>query len=200
LKDPGPWTVAVYQADTTMVVLGRATPRQEVRSDLCEAQGVPVLRRAGGGGAVVLSPGTVIISAAGVSGIPLHPREHMLLVNGRIIEALTALGVPGLRIQGISDITLHNSKVLGSSLYRRKDIVLYQGSLLVNPDLELIDRYLEHPGKEPVYRQGRPHRSFVTSLEREGFHLDPDEVAAAVGDLLARSNPWKARADVTSNG
>ena len=186
--------VAAYPVRKTEVVLGRSTSLEEVHADRCRADRVPVLRRAGGGGVVVLSPGMVVISVAGASGIPFCLREHMNLVNRRIMAALAVLGVEGLSLRGISDIALGDRKLAGSSLYRRRDLVLYQGALLVSPDLGLIDRYLKHPRTEPDYRRGRPHADFLTSLRDEGYLLTPGEAAADIRKVLEEANPWQREA------
>jgi lipoate-protein ligase A len=41
---------------------------------------------------------------------------------------------------------------------------LYSATLLVDPDLDLVERYLAHPPREPEYRRGRPHRDFMGRL------------------------------------
>ncbi len=187
----GGYVAVAYPAERTEVVLGRSTSPEEIHAKRCRQDGVPVLRRAGGGGVVVLCRGTVVISVAGISRIPFRLREHMSLVNERIISALSALGVEGLSLQGISDIAIGDRKLLGSSLYRKRDTVLYQGSLLVAPDLRLIDRYLKHPLKEPAYRRRRSHADFITSLQARGYRLAPEQVAAGVREALEESNPWE---------
>ena len=139
---------------------------------------------------MVLSPGTVILSLAGRSNLRYHLREHMNTVNLVIIAALKHLGVDSPVIKGISDIVLGTKKILGSSLYRRKDLVLYQGSLLVNPDLTMINRYLKQPRKQPEYRVERPHEDFVTSLHNEGYDMPLDEIVDALRGAFDNSSPW----------
>jgi lipoate-protein ligase A len=34
----------------------------------------------------------------------------------------------------------------------------------VDCDIEMIEKYLRHPSKEPEYRKGRSHRDFVVGL------------------------------------
>ncbi|MEW6486848.1 MAG: lipoate--protein ligase family protein, partial [Thermodesulfobacteriota bacterium] len=57
--------VRVWEPRAPAVVLGRSN-RAEREADLgaCAADGVPVLRRRGGGGAVVLAPGCLVASFA----------------------------------------------------------------------------------------------------------------------------------------
>jgi lipoate-protein ligase A len=181
----------VYEPTRTEVILGRACKEDDdVRVEHCERDNIPILRRAGGGGTVVLSQGIIVISIAGISGIEFHLKEHMIAINERIISALLSLGVKDLSIKGISDIAIEDRKILGSSLYRRKDIVLYQGALLVDPDMCIFDRYLKHPKREPDYRRGRHHRDFITSLYNEGYGIPKSKLVEAIEAKLSQDPPW----------
>jgi lipoate-protein ligase A len=174
------------------VVLGRSSKEEDdVYWKNCLDDNVQILRRRGGGGSVVLTRGVVVISVCGKTEFPFMLREHMNTVNEAIMKALGSLQITGLAIRGISDIALGKQKILGSSLYRRKDIVLYQGSLLVNLDLKLIERYLRHPRKEPDYRQGRTHRRFVTTLWQCGNRIPVKEVVDALSNELKKGPPWE---------
>lgn len=115
----------------------------------------------------------------------------MAAVNMTIISALEDLGVKGLSIKGISDITVGDRKILGASLHRRRDVVLYQGSLLVDPEMGMFDRYLKHPKKEPDYRAGRPHREFLTSLVGHGYRISSESVIKGITGKLHEGPPWK---------
>jgi len=61
----------------------------------------------------------------------------------------------------------------------------YQGSLLVNPKLQKIDRYLKHPTREPDYRQNREHLDFVTSLVQSGYHVSAEQVKVVFDKEIA---------------
>jgi lipoate-protein ligase A len=185
------YTCEVYEAARVEIVLGRSSKAEnDLYLENCLADGVPINRRSGGGGTVVLSPGVIILSIAGRSTLPYHLREHMLGVNDGIIEVLHGLGVRGLSHEGISDIALKGKKILGSSLYRSRDLVLYQGSLLLNPDLGLMDRYLKQPEKQPEYRRGRPHGRFVTSLHLEGYRMNTAELLIHLKNRFEGTAPW----------
>jgi lipoate-protein ligase A len=181
----------IYEAQGIEVVLGRAASTDgDVIVEHCAEDGVPISRRRGGGGTVVLSPGTIIISIAGTSPLQYHLRGHMNAVNLVIIDVLAQMGVDSLHIRGTSDIAMGNHKILGSSLYRRKQMLLYQGSLLVNPDLSLITRYLKQPHKQPSYRENRPHGDFVTSLHKEGYRLSLGDIIQRLQHAFAGLSPW----------
>ena len=147
------------------VVLGKGSrPEVELRIEAIETDGVPVVRRGGGGCSVVLDPGNVIVSVVW----PLPGVGHITLAFNRIsawlIEALDRVGVPGVEQKGVSDLVLDDRKIGGSCIRRSLDLVHYATTLLVAPDRELSERYLAHPPREPDYRNGRSHRDFMGAL------------------------------------
>lgn len=195
--DPGAGPqLRVWQPTRVAVVLGRSNrPEQELHLDACRADGMPVLRRLGGGGAVVLGPGCVVVSLVRRVVRSTALGEHMAFAVEGIVAGVGSLGGPRLVPRGHGDLCVGERKVLGSSAFRRRDVFFYQGSLLVAFDLGLIDRYLRHPSREPEYRQGRPHRSFLTTLAGEGLALGAEAVALAVCVSL-RERLGKAAAEV----
>ncbi len=116
---------------------------------------------------MVLSPGVLVISLVKTVKHLYHFTEYFFQINGIVIDALRELGVNGSNQRGISDICIGDRKISGSSMYRSKALLFYTASLMVANDVTLLDRYLKHPPKEPDYRQGRPHRDFVTTLAAE---------------------------------
>jgi len=182
----------VFEPEYTEIVLGRSCKEEEdIFIENCLSDGISILRRLGGGGTVLLTKGVVVISVAGKSKVQYRLREHMESVNELIIKFLETKGVKNLRKAGISDIALKERKVLGSSLYRKKDLVLYQGSLLVNPDLTLFEKYLLNPKRQPDYRKGRNHLQFCTSLWEEGYKLDKKLIIKELSYLLKNGPPWQ---------
>jgi lipoate---protein ligase len=147
------------------VVVGRGG-RAEVEVDLAAAaaDGVPVLRRRGGGCAVVLDPGNAVVSLAlplpGVGGTT----SAFARISAWLIEALAAVGVDGVTQQGVSDLARGGRKIGGACLWRTQGLAYYSTTLLVAPDLDLVERYLPHPPREPDWRGGRPHRDFMGRL------------------------------------
>jgi lipoate-protein ligase A len=167
------------------VVVGRGgDPTVEVAGDAARADGVPVLRRRGGGCAVVLDPGNVIVSLAlplaGVGGIT----GAFAAISTWLIGALGRCGLPGARQEGTSDLALAGRKIGGSCLWRTKGLVYYSTTLLVAPDFALAERYLPHPPREPAYRAGRPHRDFMGALRELDSALTPTELVRRLSPFL----------------
>ncbi len=177
----------VYEPPGIAAVLGAAgRPDRDLKLAALEADGIPVLHRRGGGGAVVLSPGQVVLALVTDVASAFASREYARAINEWFIEALGSLGVRGLEQLGISDLAIGGRKVLGTSIYRARLLLFYQASLLVSNNVSLFDRYLEHPHAEPDYRQGRGHESFCTTLRAEGYDLDPVRVIAALEPVARR--------------
>ena len=191
--DPQP-RLAVYPCLETTAVIGRGgDPWRETRPDLLAADGVPLLRRRGGGCAVVLDPGNIVCSLVlpwpGVGGITgAFDRLSTLLA-----DALAAVGLPGVGQQGVSDLALGDRKLGGACIWRTRGLLYYSTTLLVDPRWELIDRYLPHPPREPAYRAGRLHRDFLTSLREAGLTTSPQDLAhdlaAALSPVLRELDP-----------
>jgi lipoate-protein ligase A len=157
---------------------------QDVIADQVELDQVPLLRRRGGGGTVVLSPGQVVLVLVTEVSSPFQNLSYFRAVNNWFRLALQALGVPGIEDRGISDLAIGDKKILGTSLYRRRKILFYQASLLVDNDLSLFDRYLRLPSRVPDYREGRGHLEFCTNLRLEGYPLSVCEVMESLEGVV----------------
>lgn len=181
----GPF-IWLWEPERTEAVLGAGTPETDVDLARCAADGVPVYRRRGGGGAVVLAPGCLVITAVYEASRRRFPTQWIGPIAEAVARALRGLGLRDAQVRGMGDVALGDRKVLGSSLYANREVALYQGSLLVDPDLSLLARYLPHPSREPDYRRGRSHAEFLTSLVREGYRGDREALRAALVAELRR--------------
>ncbi len=176
--------------DGVAVVIGRGS-RQELEIDTTAiaADDVPLYRRPGGGCAVVLDPGNLVLAV----GLPLPGIGNITsafdAVSTWFADALAACGVPDVAQRGVSDLVLGDRKIGGSCIHRSRDLVYYATTLLVDPDLDLVDRYLPHPPREPDYRQARPHREFMGSLRSLGLVADREAFRAALSTACEVSLP-----------
>jgi len=175
----------IYEPDSLCAVLGAAgKPEQDLLLDALERDGVPWMRRRGGGGTVVLGPGQVVLAVVTEVDSPFRNKEYAGQINSWIVEALRRLSVTGAQPAGISDLAIREKKIVGTSIYRTRLVLFYQASILVSADISLFTRYLAMPARVPDYRRGRTHEDFCTTLAREGFKGGVQEVADALREVV----------------
>ena len=163
--------------DKFYLVLGRSNSAEK-SLDLIQtnSDAVSILKRPSGGETVILSPKTLVLSAVAIEDELKNSHKYFEFFNGKIISILEKKGVKKLNQKGISDISLRDKKILGSSIYRKGNKIFYHAVLNISESVENIEKYILHPTREPDYRKGRKHSEFVTSLNREGYNLNISEL------------------------
>jgi lipoate-protein ligase A len=79
-----------------------------------------------------------------------------------------------LRIEGTSDLAWGSRKVSGNAQRRRKNFILFHGTLLLSGfDRNLLGTLLTHPARQPDWRAQRLHEEFVDCL-----NVDPEQFQA----------------------
>ncbi|MFO8003198.1 lipoyl protein ligase domain-containing protein [Thioalkalivibrio sp.] len=138
-----------------------------VRGEYCEEQGIEVVRRATGGGALYLDPSQLWWSLA----LPADHSGHLGLAGvleahgSAMVAALRQLGVPAQFVFP-NDIEVQGRKLGSGFAGRVDDTILIQGSLLVTPpDAESMLKILRVP-TEKLSREGvLSARQRLTSVE-----------------------------------
>jgi len=162
----------IWQPDKYYIVLGQSnTPERSLVIENVVYDNITVTKRPTGGEAVVLSPFMAVVTAARDFATLTSSKEFFSEMNSIIIESLSDLGIQNLGTKGISDITIGTRKILGSSMHRRENRMVYHAVLNIAEDPVIFEKYLRHPLREPDYRGQRRHSEFVTSLKREGYEI-----------------------------
>jgi lipoate---protein ligase len=138
----------------------------DVDEAACAADAVPILRRASGGGTVLLGPGCLCYSLVlsyerGPALREITPSYIYIL--GLIGDALAGL-LPAIEHAGTSDLMDGGLKFSGNAQQRKRDHLLHHGTLLYDFDLARIGHYLRMPGRQPGYRGRRDHAAFLRNL------------------------------------
>jgi len=176
----------LWHPDDNYIVLGRANkPDIALETNLVEQDNVKVYKRPSGGETVILTPNTLVISVKVKIGNELNTQKYFREINDKIMDALSSLGVKNLSMKGISDISIGDKKILGSSIYLRKKTLFYHAVLNISESIDFISKYIKHPTKEPDYRKGRSHKEFVTSLSEQGYNLKHDQIIPALNTTLS---------------
>lgn len=184
-------TLRFWAPSEHAVVVGRSSRvAEEVRSDRCEARGVPVARRISGGASIVTGPGCLMYAVV----LNLERRAALRAVQEchRFVLAALARAIGPLRsgvsCRGTSDLAVDFKKFSGNSLRMRRRHVLYHGTLLCDFDLALLEELLGTPPRQPDYRAGRSHGAFVVNLKVP--HALLKEAIAAAFDARSPLTDW----------
>ena len=155
----------IYRLNETAVVIGKGGKAdKELNIPAIIEDGRSIYRRYGGGGSVVIDPGNVIISVVIPTAGIAPNRKYFHLLTEWIIGGLKKMGLSEAETAGTSDIAIAGKKISGSCIYSTKYFLYYSATLLLEPQTELIQRYLKHPPREPGYRGGRKHADFIASV------------------------------------
>lgn len=171
-------TLRLWEPTAPLVVIGRSSHvESEVWQERCRQENIPVLRRTSGGAAIVTGPGCLMYAL--VLSLETRPALRAIdLAHQAVLGALAdGLRARGLTVEhcGTSDLALDGRKFSGNSLRVRREYLLYHGTLLYNFPLALIATCLKAPPRQPDYRAGRSHDTFVVNLP-----LSAAELRAAV--------------------
>jgi lipoate---protein ligase len=158
-----------WEWPTAAVVLGASgVLREEVLVDACTSVNVPILRRASGGGTVLLGPGCLEYSLV----LSMTERPEMRSVTtsyraimGTMVKALQALVPSGsVHCAGSSDLAWDGRKFSGNAQKRGRHFILHHGTILYDFELTWIRHYLPLPPRQPEYRAGRSHEDFICNF------------------------------------
>jgi lipoate-protein ligase A len=172
----GAETLMFWEPRETFVVVGYANKvAAEVNVAACEKNCIPIFRRCSGGGTVVQMRGGLNYSLilrldeTGPTRNITAANQFIMEKNRAALETLfprtqTPEPIPKISVRGHTDLCLGKVKFSGNSQRRRKNFLLFHGTLLLGCDLNLISELLLMPSLEPDYRAQRPHSEFVTNL------------------------------------
>jgi lipoate-protein ligase A len=149
------------------VVLGAGCRlAEDVNEPACRADTVPVLRRASGGGTVLLGAGclcfSLVLSYARDQALTEIASSYAYIFD-RTLQALAGV-LPGMERAGTSDLAAGGRKFSGNAQQRKRAHLLHHGTLLYGFDVESVGRYLRLPARRPEYRGDRAHGEFLTNL------------------------------------
>jgi lipoate-protein ligase A len=181
----GEEVLRMWEPSCYFVVLGYANrAATEVNLPFCKANTIPVLRRCTGGGTVVQGPGVLnytLILRSDETGPLRSITSTNDYVMARNQAALAGLLRARIERHGHTDLALGGLKFCGNAQRRHRRTVIFHGSFLLHLDIELMEKILPMPSRQPDYRLDRSHSDFLMNLKTE-----PGQIKSA----LARA--WNA--------
>jgi lipoate-protein ligase A len=139
--------------------------REEIDVEACAAQGVDIVRRITGGGAV-FHDSELTYSLAIPEGHRLAPRSiqdsYHMLCDG-IVQGLARLGIRA-EFAPINDIVSGGKKVSGNAQTRKRGCLLQHGTILLEVDVEKMFSLLKVPKEKALGKMIEDVKARVTSV------------------------------------
>jgi lipoate-protein ligase A len=144
-----PNTLRFLQFNRPSILLGyHQDLAEEVRVEFCRSAGVEINRRITGGGAIFFEPshiGWEIIATRDLTPLKGSPQEVTRCLCEAFARALEeGLGIPA-RFRPRNDIEVHGRKISGTGGTQQGQALLFQGTLLVDLDINTMLRSLRVP-------------------------------------------------------
>ncbi len=163
----------------------------EVDVERCRSDGVDVVRRITGGGAVFHSnEGEITYSI--IAPQKLFPDDIIKSykeICAPIISALSALGLKAEFVP-INDIVVEGRKISGNAQTRRKGVLLQHGTLLYKVDVDRMFSYLKVPDEKIRDKIVANVKERVTAVQNF-CDVSREEVYRALLDAFVEGKEWE---------
>jgi len=152
--DRVPDTIRFMRFPPTALIGRHQDLSREINLDYCAAQGIGTVRRITGGGAIYLDEGQLgweLVfhrSSLGIAALPDLARE----VCNAAAAGLSELGVDA-RFRPRNDIEVDGRKISGTGGFYDGDILIYQGTVLVDLDSQRMVQALHVPESKLAKRK-----------------------------------------------
>lgn len=143
----GDLVLHLYQNENAVIIGKNQNPWLECDLDAMEKDGVQLVRRVSGGGAVYHDAGNLNFSF--ITGKERYDVEKQLAL---ILSAVKSFGID-CTFSGRNDLIAGDKKFSGNAFAHRKGISQHHGTLLLNADLERLGRYLK-PDEKKIRSKG----------------------------------------------
>ena len=169
----------LWQNERTVVIGRNQNPWKECRTALLSEEGGHLARRLSGGGAVFHDLGNLNFTFLMPAQDYDLPRQLTV-----IQRACRSLGIPAER-SGRNDLLADGRKFSGNAFYKHNGKAYHHGTLMVDVDLDRVQRYLS-PSKAKLAAKGvESVRSRVVNLREFVPTLTVEQLADALIAALA---------------
>jgi len=191
----------LWQNDKSVIVGKHQNTAAEICVPFTEKNGISVVRRLSGGGAVYHDLGNINFTfITGICGGNINFKEFC----SPILEALLSFSIP-VEFSGRNDIMIDGKKISGNAQYLSHDRVMHHGTLLYDTDLAVLEKSLAADGRiqskgiksvrnrvaniRPFMKNDMPPENFRTFLKDFLFSaLKMNEYKLSTAEITAAEN------------
>lgn len=156
--------LVLFYIQTPCVIVGRnQNVRAEVDLSYALRHEITITRRLSGGGAVYDDLGNLSFSF--VVNAEHETFGDFKLFTQPIIDALHEMGATGAEISGRNDLLIDGKKFSGNAMYTKNKKMYSHGTLMLDVDLDEVNRVLTVSEKKLASKGTKSVRSRVTNLK-----------------------------------
>ncbi|MEW6083040.1 MAG: lipoate protein ligase C-terminal domain-containing protein [Chloroflexota bacterium] len=185
-----PPTLRLYTYRSHCALVGRfQNVENEVRTEVCRADGIAINRRPTGGGAIIMGADqlgvALTIQGRGEDNYA-QAREMMSRFSEGLVRGLNLLAVEA-KFRRKNDIEVNGKKLVGLGVYRAPSGgLLFHASLLVDLDIALMLQILNTPFEKISDKEIDTVAGRITTIRRETeSNLSVDEVRRVIAEGFA---------------
>ncbi|MCF0172792.1 MAG: lipoate--protein ligase [Bacteroidales bacterium] len=178
--------VRLWRNDACIVIGRNQNALAEIDSEYVAQQGIKVVRRLSGGGAVFHDPGNVNFTFIDNNSGLESTSDMFRRFTAPIIEALRNLGVDAC-LQGRNDLTIDGLKFSGNAICVQGGRILQHGTLLFDSRMANLARALRSKPEKFIGKAVKSNVSRVTNiLEHLPVKMSVEEFIQYLADFLSK--------------
>ncbi|MGX9932105.1 lipoate--protein ligase [Virgibacillus salarius] len=155
-------TYLLFYVNAPSIIIGRnQNTIEEINTQYVDDNGIKVVRRLSGGGAVYHDEGNLNFSF--ITKDDGNSFQNFAKFTQPVVDALNKLGVPA-ELQGRNDLTVEGRKISGNAMYSTKGKMFSHGTLMLDSEIENVVSALKVK-KEKIESKGiKSIRSRVANI------------------------------------
>ncbi len=177
----------MWQVEPTVIIGRHQMLEAEIDTDFCRRNGINIVRRKSGGGAVYADRNNIMFSHITASGVVADTfRDY----TRRVADMLRELGTDASASER-NDVLVGDRKISGNAFYHLADRSIVHGTMLYDTDREMMAGALTPSAAKLKSKGISSVRSRITTLREHRPDLSLDDFKAFAARFITDSEPYR---------